>query len=62
MKTITILAIIAILAGATTFATMGSTIVTSVTAQTVDNATMAGNMTSGNMTADNATGSISGHR
>lgn len=51
----------AILAGATTFATIGSSVVTTVLAQT-DNATMAGNMTGGNMTGANATdaaGSIS---
>lgn len=67
MKTITILAIFAILAGAGILAATGSTIITSAAAQTMDNATMAGNMTGGNMTggnmtADNATGSISGHR
>ena len=60
MKTITILAIIAILAGATVAAT-GSTF-TPVLAQ--DNATTgAGNMTGGNMTGGNMTemiGSISG--
>jgi hypothetical protein len=67
MKTVTILAIFAILAGASTLATTGSTIVTSAIAQMTDNATMgnmtAGNMTmgAGNMTADNATGSISRH-
>lgn len=57
MKNNTILAIIAILVGATTLATMGSTIVTSALAQATDNATMAGNMTGGNMTmgTDNAT-------
>jgi hypothetical protein len=62
MKTVTILAMVAILAGATTFVTMGSMVVTSVVAQT-DNATMAGNMTGGNMTAGNTTeaaGTISG--
>ncbi len=64
MKNITILAIIAILVGATTLATTGSTIVTSALAQATDNATMAGNMTGGNMTSDamNVTGSISGKR
>lgn len=63
MKTITILAIIAIFAGATTFATIGSTVVISVMAQT-DNATMAGNMTGGNMTGGNMTdsGSIAGRK
>ena len=62
MKTITILAIIAILAGASTLAATGSTVVTSVGAQVTDNATMAGNMT-GNMTdAMNATGQISHKR
>jgi hypothetical protein len=64
MKTITILAIIAIFAGAVTLATTGPTIVIS-TAQVADNATMAGNMTGGgNMTmggnSTDATGSISG--
>lgn len=57
-----IFVILAILAGATTFATIGSTVVISVLAQT-DNATMAGNMTGGNMTGGNitdATGQISG--
>ena len=61
MKTITILAIIAILAGATVAVT-GSTLITPVLAQ--DNATTgAGNMTGGNMTGGNMTemvGSISG--
>jgi hypothetical protein len=65
MKNNTILAIIAILVGATTLATMGSTIVTSALAQATDNATMAGNMTMGtdNATAGNMTeavGQISG--
>lgn len=62
MKNITILAMIAILVGATTLATTGSTLVTSALAQATDNATMAGNMTGGNMTADaaNMTGSVSG--
>jgi hypothetical protein len=63
MKTITILAIIAILAGASILATVGPTAITSVLAQTMDNATMGnmtgGNMTGGNMTDTNATGSIS---
>jgi hypothetical protein len=62
MNTITILAVIAILAGATTFATIGPTVMTTVLAQT-DNATMAGNMTGGNMTAGNMTeaaGTVSG--
>ncbi|HEU4445196.1 MAG TPA: hypothetical protein VFR94_11030 [Nitrososphaeraceae archaeon] len=56
MKNNTILAIIAILVGATTLATTGSTIVPSALAQATDNATM-GNMTGGNMTmgTDNAT-------
>jgi hypothetical protein len=61
MKTITILAIIAILAGSTTFAAIGAT-VTSTVAQT-DNATMTGNMTGGNMTGGNmsdASGTVSG--
>jgi hypothetical protein len=65
MNQITILAIFAILAGSVTFATIGSTIVESVVAQTMDNATMAGNMTGANMTAGGgntteATGQISG--
>lgn len=65
MKNNTILAIIAILVGATTLATMGSTIVTSALAQATDNATMVGNMTMGtdNATAGNMTeavGQISG--
>jgi hypothetical protein len=62
MNKFTILAIFAILAGATTFATIGSTAVTTVLAQ-ADNATMAGNMTGGNMTAGNmteASGTVSG--
>jgi hypothetical protein len=62
MKTITILAIIAILAGASTLATTGFTELSSAIAQ-VDNATMAGNMTGGNVTAGNMTeavGQISG--
>lgn len=64
MKTITLLAIIAILAGTMTFAS-GSTIITSAAAQATDNATTAGNMTGGNMTEDvgnmtEAVGQISG--
>jgi hypothetical protein len=62
MNKFTILAMFAILAGATTFATIGSAVVTTAVAQT-DNATMAGNMTGGNMTAGNtteATGTVSG--
>jgi xanthosine utilization system XapX-like protein len=57
MKNNTILAIIAILVGATTLATTGSTIVRSALAQATDNATMAENMTGGNMTmgTDNST-------
>ena len=64
MNTITILAVIAILAGFTTVMAAAPTMVTPVTAQT-DNATMAGNMTGANMTGGNttdATGSISGVR
>jgi hypothetical protein len=63
MKTITILAIIAILAGVSTLAITGSTLVTSVVAQATDNATMAGNLTGGNLTGGNmteATGTVSG--
>jgi xanthosine utilization system XapX-like protein len=63
MKTITILALIAILAGATTLATTGSTLVTSAVAQATDNATMAGNLTGGNLTGGNTTdavGTVSG--
>jgi hypothetical protein len=61
MKTITILAIIAIFAGATALATTGSTLVTSALAQATDNATTVGNVTGGNITADtgNMTGSVS---
>lgn len=62
MKTITILALFAILAGATTFAATGPILMTSAIAQ-IDNATMAGNMTGGNMTAGNTTeavGAVSG--
>jgi hypothetical protein len=62
MNRITLLAMVAILAGATTFATVGSTLLISTAAQT-DNATMAGNMTGGNMTGGNMTddtGTISG--
>jgi hypothetical protein len=55
MKTITILAIIAILAVATTYATMGLNVISSALAQT-DNATMAGNLTGGNLTGGNLTG------
>lgn len=59
MKTITLLAVIAILAGAVTMG-IGPTVVASVIAQT-DNATMgAGNMTGGNMTASNSTAGESG--
>jgi hypothetical protein len=61
MKTITILAIIAILAGIGFLATNA---MTSAIAQTImDNATVAGNMTAGNVTGGNMTadqvGSIS---
>jgi hypothetical protein len=58
MKTITILAIVAILAGAT----VGFPLFTSAVAQTTDNATTATNMTGGNATLGeqaNQTGSIS---
>lgn len=59
MRIITILAIIAILAGAVTTGAIGSSIATSVTAQMADNATM-GNITN-NMTSNKTdpTGSIS---
>ena len=59
MNTITILAMLAILSGATLSIT-GLTVISSVDAQmTGDNATMSGNMTGGNVTGDNTTGSIS---
>ena len=58
MITITILAMLAILAGATLSITGFS--VSSVVAQmTGDNATMSGNMTGDNVTGGNTTGSIS---
>jgi len=63
MKNIRVLAVIAILIGAATFATTEYTIVTSALAQATDNATMGGNMTGGNMTGGNMTdaaGTISG--
>ena len=64
MNTITILAMFAILAGAAVLAGTGITAFVSVAAQTtMDNATMAGNMTGGNMTGGNTTdapGSVSG--
>jgi Spy/CpxP family protein refolding chaperone len=56
MKNIRVLAVIAILIGAATFATTEYTIVTSALAQATDNATMGGNMTGGNMTGGNMTG------
>ena len=60
MNTITILAMLAILSGATLSIT-GLTVISSVDAQmTDDNATMSGNMTGGNATGGNTTGSISG--
>jgi ABC-type lipoprotein release transport system permease subunit len=63
MSTITILAMLAIFAGATLSIT-GSSVISSVDAQmTDDNATMSGNMTGGNATGGNMTepsGSISG--
>ena len=59
MNTITMLAMLAILSGATLSIT-GLTVISSVDAQmTGDNATMSGNMTGGNVTGDNTTGSIS---
>ena len=59
MNTIAILAMLAILAGATLSIT-GFTVISSVVAQTTgDNATMSGNMTGGNVTGGNTTGSIS---
>jgi hypothetical protein len=59
MNTITILAMLTILAGATISIT-GFSIISSVVAQmTGDNATMSGNMTGGNVTGGNTTGSIS---
>ena len=58
MNTITILALLAILAGAT-LSIAGLTVISSVDAQMTDNATMSGNMTGGNVTGGNTTGSIS---
>jgi hypothetical protein len=59
MNSITILAISAIIAGATLSIT-GFTVTSPVAAQmTGDNATMSGNMTGGNATGGNTTGSIS---
>jgi hypothetical protein len=59
MNTITILAMLAILSGATLSIT-GITVTSSVVAQmTGDNATMSGNMIGGNVTGGNTTGSIS---
>ena len=63
MGTITILAIVAILTGASIFATTGFPSFASAVAQTMDNATTAANMTGGNATLGeqaNQTGSISG--
>jgi hypothetical protein len=58
MNTITILAMLIILAGATLSIT-GFSVTSSVVAQmTGDNATMSGNMTGGNVTGGNMTGSI----
>ena len=57
--TITILTMLAILAGATLSIT-GFSVMSSVVAQmTGDNATMSGNMTGGNVTGCNTTGSVS---
>jgi xanthosine utilization system XapX-like protein len=59
MTTIAILAMLAILAGATLSVT-GFSVISSVAAQmTGDNATMSGNMTGDNVTGGNMTGSIS---
>ena len=58
MNKITILTMLAILAGATLSIT-GFSVTSSVVAQmTGDNATMSGNMTGGNVTGGNMTGSI----
>lgn len=65
MNKITILAVFAIFAGTAILATGGLTAFTTALAQTtMDNATMAGNMTGGNMTesATNDTGAISTRR
>jgi hypothetical protein len=62
MRTITVLAIVAILTGTSIFATAGFPLFTSAVAQTTDNATTATNMTGGNATLGeqaNQTGSIS---
>jgi hypothetical protein len=58
MTTITILAMLAILAGATLSIT-GFSVGSVVAQMTGDNTTMSGNMTGGNVTGDNTTGSIS---
>jgi hypothetical protein len=59
MNTITILAILSILAGAMLSVT-GFGVISSVVAQMAgDNATMSGNMTGGNVTGGNTTGTIS---
>ena len=59
MRTITILAMLVILAGVT-ISIKGFSVTSSVVAQTTsDNATMSGNMTGGNATGGNTTGSIS---
>jgi hypothetical protein len=64
MNKIMILATIAIFAAGVTFAMTGPTMITLVTAQPVDNATLAGNLTAGNATgggnSTDASGSISG--
>ena len=59
MNTITILAMLAIVSGATLSIT-GFSVMSSVVAQemTGDNATMSGNMTGGNATGGNMTGRI----
>jgi hypothetical protein len=58
MNTITMLAMLAIVSGATLSIT-GFSVMSSVVAQmTGDNATMSGNMTGGNVTGGNMTGRI----
>jgi hypothetical protein len=59
MTTITVLAMLSILAGATLLIT-GFSVISSTVAQTTgDNTSMTANMTGGNITGDNTTGSIS---
>jgi hypothetical protein len=68
MNSITILAMLVILSGATTLSLSGFTVINTVVAQMADNASMGnltignntlGNMTGGNVTGGNTTGSIS---